>query len=401
MPALADPLCPASSRADAALRDRLASVTDRLVAGLDDDLLAIVLGGSLARGQGMVLGGDDGPRVLSDIDLYVVRRRPRPEREGRLRAELVSFLESDGLVLAPLDLAFVAPDYFASLGSALPARQLALGTRTLHEGPGTWARPESVGRPDDPVDPDDAPRPLLTRMADALLQSDAPEDWFTAVHRAKRWIDAPLAWVAAHGHYHPDRGRQLDRLEELTSDWTGAERAWRDRGISVARDWLETIATRELDPPTLRLWPATSEEPDRAVRAWVWPFARAMFRTAGRAPGAAADVLAASARRGLDLAEDVPIVDDWLRRRPWPVRLRTARRWHPLAPVAIPPWWRYASGGAGHERVYAAAALLYAGHEDWTHPLHDILPDDRALRRDGAAALGRLWADWILGGGRR
>lgn len=379
-------------------------MTARCLDVLGDDLIAIVLGGSLARGQGMVLGGAEGPRVLSDIDLYVVRAQAAPEREAALRELLRRDLENEGLVLAPLDLAFVEPDYFTTLGSALPARQLAIATRVLHESPGhAWARPDVLGRPDDPVDPIDAQRLLLNRMAEShLLEAHDGPEWFAHVHRAKRWIDAPLAWLAAQGMVHPSRDEQLRRMEELGASWSGAERAWLDRGLAVARDWLETIASRPLDPEVLRLWPGGGDDPLVAVRDWTWPFARALFRSVGRHGIDPAETLREEAARGrTGSAADASTIDHWLRRDPTWHRLRQARRWHPLAPVAIRPWWRYALGGAGHERVYAAAAMLYAGHDEWTRPLDSLVSDVTPLRRGGGLVIGRLWADWILGGGRR
>ena len=390
------PYCPASPRADGALRSRLDGLTGTLVDALGDDALAVVLGGSLARGQGMVLATPDGPRVLSDVDLYVVRSRPQPDRERVLQRELREAMRSDGLVLAPLDLAFVAPDHFEGLGDTLPARQLAIATRVLHERSGAdWARPDRVGAADGPVDPDDAHRLLLNRMAETLLLDDA-DPWFAAVHRAKRWIDAPLAWLAARGRYHPDRRVQLDRLESLGRTWESDARERLDAGIEVARTWLDAIATRELEPAWLSAWPGVDGRANLSpdpVRDWVGAFARALFHGPGRETGADLHEAFASGR-----GVERDVVRRWLQRRSLPARLRQARRWHPLAPVAVRPWWSYGPGGSGEERVYAAAALRHAGDEQWRWPLEGLL---RTPLDDDVSALGRLWADWILGGGRR
>jgi len=334
----------------------------------------------------------------------VVRTADAPEREATLRATLRHELDTEGLVLAPLDLAFVDPHYFETLGNALPARQLAIATRVLYEAPGqAWARPDVLGRPDDPVDPIDAQRLLLNRIAEShLLDAHDGSEWFAHVHRAKRWIDAPLAWLAANGQYHPARDVQLSRLEALGVSWTGPERAWLDHGVEVARDWLTRIASAPLDPETLRCWPGRGEDPVEAVRDWTWPFARALFRGVGREGVEPGETLREEAARDSSAsADDAATIDDWLRRDPMWHRFRQARRWHPLAPMAIRPWWRYALGGAGHERIYAASALLYAGHDEWTHPLDSLVSDVTPLRSGGGPAIGRLWADWILGGGRR
>lgn len=393
------PLCPASPRADLVLRERLRAITDLCRELLADDLVAVVLAGSLARGQGMVLNGADGPRVLSDIDLYVVRRRTRRSVEATLRARIRDDLAAEGVVLAPLDLAFVGVDHFAGLGDSLPARQLALATRLLHvDETARWASPQAVGPPEDDVDPDDAHRLLLNRMAETHLLVEA--DWFTCVHRAKRWIDAPLAWLAAHGEYEPSRRRQLDRLAALGADWSGPSRTWLDGGIETARAWLDTIESRELEPEELRAWPGGGA--DEAVMRWTWPFARACFRTVGRTGVDPVRVLGEEAARDTtEVDADLLLVEDWLQRSPVVARLRAARRWHALAPVAVRPWWRYALGGSGHERVYGACALRYAGRPAWTRPLDTLLNDSTPLHDGDAEALGRLWADWILGGGRR
>lgn len=378
---LGAPLRRALDQAMGLLRDRL-----------DDSLHAVVLTGSLARGEGATVDTGQGPRMLSDLDLYVLVADPDRVDAAALRSDLARSL-ADAVGPVVVDLGVVAPDHFARLGTKLPARQMSFGAQALLETGRPWERPAEVA-PDSriPVDRDDALRLLQNRMGEGLLRRSGPLDDLRRFHAWKITWDAPLAFLAAAGGYHPDRTTQWARLRTL-ADAYDVTRAWWAEGHRR----LEAMWAARAAGPISR---STLEELAGDLQAWVWPFLRATIVLATD-PGA-------DAARALDRAVDAgpPRGDDtadqlrWLRRRGLARTLREARRWAGEGPDTVTPWWRHGAGGTGPDRILAAASLRWGGAEGWARPLaglHVPPPGDANPDR----WLGETWSDWITGGARR
>ncbi len=424
----------AAADADTAVSARLDALVGALRAAGGNALVAVVLGGSLARGEGTVLGTPAGPRLLSDIDLYAVLEPGALARRGEILAAARRAVAGDPFLLAPLDLGAVAPDGFLRLGRTLPAFQLASAHAVLWEAHTRWSRPAPPAGGTAALDPDDALCLLHNRFAEHLLAGARarlqPPDPWGLFHAWKMWMDAPLAWLAAHGRYVADRNAQLRALEEAAAGLTGEAAAWLRDGSRVALQMLAAMREGPLTLPLLLTLPPAMAGPGRdpqggdapgshQARAelirWTWPFYRATMERcladgargdSSERPGAAAPRLAAAVALGAPCSADALRTARWLRRAPLWRRLRQARRWAPLAPQPLSLWWRHGFGGAGPDRMYVAAALRFARVEQWTAPLQGLI---RGGPRGGGGAsadetdawLGGLWSGWVMGGARQ
>jgi len=392
------------------------------------DLVAVVLGGSLGRGEGVVLASSPEGQLLSDIDLYLVARNPGSPRALALRAEVRAHHESSGFSGVDLDLGVVAEGWFASLPPTLPAHQLMHGNRVLwsnHEGYRVELRHLDPNASDG-VDRDDALCLLMNRFAEQLLlvhrlRSDPP-DPLALYHRWKLYLDAPLAWLSVRGRYHPDRGEQRRRLASI---WDGLGRprpSWWGQGLEL----LEGMQ-RRLEESPLRLEELEALRPETEwdgmdaileglgeVRRgripelnWTWPFFRDAIRSAlGEAHDDPGVGLQRAVEEGAPGTLDLVLALKWLRRRPLLSRLREARRWAPLAPRPVSPWYRHGGGGNAPERVRIACTLRFGGMNSWRAPLEDLVPSEELENgvphrgEDLDLWLGRLWSGWVMGGSR-
>ncbi|HKI82954.1 MAG TPA: nucleotidyltransferase domain-containing protein, partial [Candidatus Krumholzibacteria bacterium] len=99
------------------MRESLESLVEEARRALGPRLRAVVLGGSLARGEGVVLARGDTSKLLSDIDLYLVVTQPEAEENRSLERALRAQRANDPFFAAPLDLGFVDESWFSRLGS--------------------------------------------------------------------------------------------------------------------------------------------------------------------------------------------------------------------------------------------------------------------------------------------
>lgn len=378
----------ASPELHAGIQPRLDQVVDIARETLGDALRSVILGGSLARGR--AFGVDDGGelRLLSDLDLYFVTE---PVREaGALRRRLRSWVEADPFLVSGADVAVVGIDYFGEARAAMPTHQLAHAHRVL------WGAPVEITGALEPdgrarVDATDAAQLLFNRCVEALdpRLSDA-HSLPALVHCTKRYIDAPMAWLAARGDYAPDRRDQIRALTALTAGWAGVARErldgalehWsacldaRDAGV-VDRASLESLARVDGQPlPGGARW-----------EDWTGGFAGSLY-DAGKI-----DALHRSLESSLDPARLAAAGRRWLRREPVFARLRRARRWCSVAPSTVLPWWCHGAGGSGPDRIFAAATLCVHGVDAWADPLAGLVREP--LR--GPGDVHALWWRWIQG----
>jgi hypothetical protein len=382
----------ASPEADAAASQRLSTLVHLLREGAGPRLCAVVLSGSLSRGEGVVIETAGGLALLSDVDLYAVVDPVDPAADADLARHLRERFAGDSFLLAPLDLGLVDAGYFRRLGSTLPARQLGHGHRVLWEADHAWARP-SAALGEGAVDADDATKLLHNRCAEQLLLR-AQSGLFGRFHRWKVWRDAPLAFLAAYGHYEPEREAQIQTLARLTRPWQGAAAHWAQSGLERLRTMQRALAA-PLTPATLTELAGRDDE----LAGWVWPLHRAVLRRGLGAPDAAA-TLEATVGEGPAGPQDARLHTRWLRRRgPW-ATIREARRWAPLTDAPVTPWWRHGLGGTGPDRVHLAAAGRFVGDRAWRAPLRGLIEPPPIGEADLDAWLGGLWSSWIMGGAR-
>jgi hypothetical protein len=145
-------------------------------------------------------------------------------------------------------------------------------------------------------------------------------------------------------------------------------------------------------------------EADALLPGWIGPLLRATL-SVSTAPAEKPATRWSRAWEGGALVDgDRAAIAAWCGRGGVLARWRRARQWAPLAPQPISAWWKHGRGGSGADRIYSAAAQRWGGLRSWREPLLALLPPEQLETFDGEQAdrqLGQLWADWILGEGRR
>ncbi len=188
-------------------------------------LKAVLLGGSLARGEGTVWRGRGGPRVLSDIDLVFVTANEGARDRGRAIAPYVARgltrrlpdRAEDGAV----DLGVYAPGDLVHMGPRPGTLELVRSGRVL-AGP----HDATAGLP--ALEEKDVPREeaivlLENRGIELLLAwpGDAGPGETTRHLNAlyaglKAWLDGAFAFVVAHGRCPANVEARQAALEALT-----------------------------------------------------------------------------------------------------------------------------------------------------------------------------------------
>lgn len=401
------PLLPAGSQhLEARVRRRLGELTERAGEILGSRLEAVILGGSLARGEGAVLRV--GPRevLASDIDLYLVVRSWGEHSAGELRREILGRVQEDAFFAAGVDLGLVDREWFGRLGPTIPAHQLALAHRVLAGDPGCLQPLVSSIPTEGPwsIDGDDALVLTMNRFAESLVVAEEPLSNPLALYRRwKLWLDAPLAWLAAHGLYHLDRRVQLKRLEETWLEAGGGDRPWFAEGVCRHRRMLDALENGPVDLDLVAELPFPARRGRGGVLSWAWPFFRGVLGSkVGEYDSAAGASLVQAVEAGSPSRWDVAWAKEWLRRRPFLRRMREARRWARNAPGGQRPWWRYGMDGMGKERVQMACALKFGALPDWLDLLKGLIPTrilvDAARGPQADRWLGELWSSWVRGG---
>jgi len=237
----------------------------------------------------------------------------------------------------------------------------------------------------------------MNRYAEQMLQdASQPESDFTHYHRWKLYMDAPLAWLATTGRYHPRREVQRERLAEL--EGSKGLREWLGAGLERLQQIRQAMRSGPVDREQLHALQGDELE-------WSWPFFRAGLRVAiGEPESSEAASLAKAVQEGAPGKGDRELGIRWLQRRPLLARLRESRRWAQVGPSTGSSWISHARGGTGRDRVQLACALYFAGLDSWVDALRDLIPDGELKRRsaggDQAEWLGGLWSDWVMGGSR-
>jgi len=230
------------AREDAWFHDAAARVVGEVVAALGAGrIAAVVLSGSLARGEGGLLWDVGGrPVPVADLDLYVVARGDA--EAGALRAERHSLLALLARGEIRADVGIVTPDGLATLPATLG--NLAL----VGEGRVVWGDGDALSRARR-IDPTEIPRDdalnlVLNRAAEELFAlraaRRAPADAaaaFAVFYRGVKTVtDVALAILMARGEH---RTTYRDRAERLAATVAKDERL----GTALPAEWVDAVGT--------------------------------------------------------------------------------------------------------------------------------------------------------------
>jgi predicted nucleotidyltransferase len=191
-------------QAEDRVREDVAQITEAVTAAMGDRLVALVLVGSYARGEGGVVQSDRGPRAFNDYDwLCVFDARPTAGERSALRALGALLEERRGV---SVDLWPITRDEIARAQKTLFWLDVAMGGARVLYGDASVLDPVRAMRERD-VSLDEAGRLLANRAAGLALsrlalraeqrQPPTSESVATA-HGASRWAE-PLV-VLRHTH---------------------------------------------------------------------------------------------------------------------------------------------------------------------------------------------------------
>jgi hypothetical protein len=303
------------------------------------DLRALVLTGSLARGEATIAVEGDRCRVLGDAEFLAVFADGAPRPPAAAVHETATRVETalaDRLISCPITLSAVPEAYLRALRPAIFAYELRSCGRVIWGDPTVLrAIPQFSARD---IPPEDAWRLLCNRLVEQLEVMTSPEDsCATASPEAhyrmvKLHLDMATSFLVFAGAYEPTYQARSERLLGLAGD---------PQWIAEAPFPLEPFA-RAVEACTrwkLDGGDAVGEDPppwgpvlDRARRLWRWELLR-LTRGGGHLPDRALlDALlarqsaAARARGWLHVVRRCGWHRSW---RLWPRWARLARRGSP------------------------------------------------------------------------
>ncbi|MBI2216256.1 MAG: hypothetical protein HYU51_03070 [Candidatus Rokubacteria bacterium] len=393
------PLC-RDPRHEAAIRRVLVRCLDVVQERLGSDkLVALVLTGSFARGEGSVMSGERVPRVLGDIEFLAVL--PGEVDFHRLRgsfpawSEEASRLASDevrvDIEFGPVEIGYLARR----------ARPSIFVYDLIRHGKVIAGRADILGEvpaftPAD-IPPHDAVHLVFNRLIEQLEAYDRAAElddialWDVAYQRTKLVLDLAGSALAFRGRHEPSyasRPRAFARLlEEEPALALALPPGFLGELDRAARLKLVPGDGRDVLPPHL---------PPAAQRAWV------RERIVAGVP-AVASVLRWELEALLGMHGDLPpLLARWMRRHHW-----TRRAWdwtkvalHPVpapVPLARIRAARRAVTSTPRALLYTAGALAYLNlHRPTARPsaIARLLFVRRAARRDPAAQRQTITLLW-------
>lgn len=345
----------------------------RTAARFGGQLRALVLTGSMARGEATFVERETGAELLGDAEFLLIvndeASLPDDKTVTTVQREIESAVAARGLTAA-IDLSVAHGDYLEKLQPEIFAYE-------LHACGQAIAGDRSILRLIPPFSADqirheDAWRLLCNRMIELLevaAEKGSPALPTDVQYRiAKMYLDMATSFLVMVGEYAPTyamRARKLAALAEQephSSSYPFELRGFSDR-VAACTGWkLVNVPTWLARDNSERIW----EEVTRYVRAlWRWEL-----------------VLLGGA--GVD-EDDTQLISSWMSRQSWSAKargwayvvrsmrgsfgLRAALRFMRLAWSGSPRYW-----------IYAAAAELFFAR-----------PADRSLRSPGGFAFVRRW----------
>ena len=341
-----DPRDPGPDICAEAIRQTLASHTG--------DLRALILSGSLARGEGSVAMDGEHCRVLGDAEFLAVfadgARRPTASAIRATAARIQAALR-EGRVSCPITLSAVPEGYLRALRPAIFAYELRSCGRVIWGDPTVLQRIPELSAQKIPME--DAWRLLCNRLIEQVEVMPSPGDSDALMSSEARYrlvklhLDMATSLLVFAGEYEPTYRGRSERLGGL------ARRAARAdehpfplepfaRTVEACTRWkLENSGS---NPPSLSLTAAL----DQAHQLWRWE----LVRLTGTLANPVTDQALLETLLARQSAAE--------RARGW---LYVARRcgWHRSWRL-WPRWVRLARRGSPRYLVYSAACqVLFAG----------------------------------------
>ncbi|HEY7509967.1 MAG TPA: hypothetical protein VIG50_06915, partial [Vicinamibacteria bacterium] len=275
LPVVTRPLC-ADARRDAVARALVDGAVDLLLAAEGADALeAVVLTGSLSRGEGSVLFAPEGPRLLGDVELLVLLRWPFDFAAARRRMAALgreaSARASRHAPPAAIEYAPAGVDYLrAAIRPSIFAYDL------LHHGQVLWGRADVLREARLPapeeIPPKDALELVMNRIVELRL-AEAEDPQARAYHLVKVTLDLAGAALASRGRHASHYAVRPAALRRLLSEDTLLGSALGD--AAAFERALEAAVRCKLQPTTALLREWTSDARGRDVVRWaraVWLF---------------------------------------------------------------------------------------------------------------------------------
>lgn len=319
-------------------------------------LRAIVLAGSMARGESTVIFHDDACHVLGDADFLVVFQRrsmlPAQTELIRLEAAIAQTLGNQGIICA-VHLAGVSVAYFRRLPAHIFSYELrATGKVVMGDASILASIPQFHTQE---IEREDAWRLLSNRITEWLesLAAEIPGrqkpslDLFYAT--VKLWIDAATSLLVFLRAYEPGCQARADRLAGLARNQLPlAQLPFPLKSFSAG---VEASTAWKLMPDRVGIeqmgWAFCHQVRRMAGALWCWEEAQMSDLNAAWAP--------------LTLLQNSPV--DNSRWRGW---LRTARECRRLCRArAWRRWWALSHWGSPRHCVYAVAAECLLRHDDF------------------------------------
>ncbi len=200
------------------------TIAELAAAAFPAGLRAVVLTGSLARGEGTWLRDSSRVRLAGDVDVFAVFNDrawlPPPDRVARLQREMEDCLGSDGIE-AHIGLSPVRSGYLSRLQPNIFSYELTTHGKVVWGDPGILYLAPAFAASDIPLD--DGFRLLMNRMIElleAVCTADAPVTNAPVVrYRAmKLWLDMATSYLLFERRYVPTYGGRAARLSELAAE---------------------------------------------------------------------------------------------------------------------------------------------------------------------------------------
>ena len=297
----------ASSEITVAIKSReevqqafLECVTRRVVDLFGSDLSALILTGSLARGEGSLIRRRDRWEVLGDAEFLVILRDGAklisdPEF-GRVGRQMTRELKELGVV-CHLDLSAAQVDYFQKMRPHIFSYELRSCGRTLWSDAKVIESIPAFAAGEIPRE--DAWRLLCNRIIEQLrivrrLYSDEQDSWEQTVYVCNKFLlDLGTSLLVFLDQYEPTYQLRAEKIEQLARNGAAARLPFSPAEFSRRVRELTAIKLRpELDPSLGEFDLSPQAQRDAALSRWLEavPYARALWEwevalLAGAEPG--------------------------------------------------------------------------------------------------------------------
>jgi hypothetical protein len=306
-------------------------------------LRAVVLTGSLARGEGTWVRRGEGGQLLGDADIFLVFHSgtPMPANGTRAVREAIERALAEDDVVADVTLAPVYPEFLARLPRHIATFELRECGRVL------WGDADVLslvpGFSAAEICREDAWRMLANRIIEQLEAAATGEGVLSARSRyatVKLILDIATSYLVFAGLYQPAYGQRVRVLQEAARDH-GADVPF---PLAPFAEILEAATAYKLQATPMpyapeRLW---ADAARYASDLWAWQ----LVRLTGGSPSSATPEL----------------MKQWMRQMPWKARLRgwasAARRSRLNATLCL-PWLRLVPKGSPRYLTYAVATELF------------------------------------------